>query len=76
MKLNNEELNIILDGLTDTKIRLKNEMIKESLEYKTKLSALTRRVERQLKNKRLKISPSLINTKKTVEVNKKWNLNT
>ena len=67
MKLNNEELNIILDGLTDTKIRLKNEMIQESLEYKIKLSALTIRVERQLKNKRLKSSQKLSNTEEELK---------
>ena len=55
MRFTNEELNIILDGLTDTKIRLKRERIKEDFDYKTKLSALTRRVERELENKKRKV---------------------
>jgi len=47
MKLNNEELNIILDGLTDTKIRIKEKEIPSDFDYKTKLFALTKRVERK-----------------------------
>jgi len=49
MKLNDEELNIILDGLEDTKIRIGKEEVKESYDYFQKVMILKRRVESELK---------------------------
>ena len=49
MKLNDEELNIILDGLEDTKIRIGKEEVKESHDYFQKVMILKRRIERELK---------------------------
>jgi len=49
MKLNDEELNIILDGLEDTKIRIGKGEVKESHDYFQKVMILKRRIERELK---------------------------
>lgn len=48
MKFNIEELNLLLDGLSDTKIRIGKGEVKESYDYIQKILILKKRIEREL----------------------------
>lgn len=54
MKLSDEDLNILLDGTEDTKIRIKREELKESTDYKIKVEVLNKRIKRELKRRQKK----------------------
>lgn len=53
IKLTDEDLNIILDGLQDTLIRnKKGELKEEEFEYVSKVIVLKKRVEMELSNRK------------------------
>lgn len=62
MKLSSEDLNILLDGTEDTKIRIKEKEIPEDFDYKTKVDVLNRRIKRELVRRQKKFANSVKNS--------------